>query len=332
MIGWLVAIVLVAVAAAELAVRRFERRLPLFRFWHDQLTTGKWHQLRRLRRGPRVDVVVAGSSQALMALDPQRLVAPPARCYNAALYRGVPTVMTDWLESVVLPATRPRLVVWGVSILDLNDNGLFHRDVLERYLASPARRRDPVSRAVTWFRVHSSLARRARLLRRPAALARALDRPDDRDGTGKPLDELLGPMGKGLEYVAFDTYRLSPEKEAFIRDKIVNGFSMGGEQLEALRRGIEAVRAFGSDVLLLEMPFTEEFTDMYPRREADVARSRSLLDGVARDLGVRFVTCDGEDLPPGWFADCVHLNGVGMRAWSDDVATVVVGDALGAAR
>lgn len=304
-----VAVLAVLVVAAEALARLLERRLPAYRFWHDQLTTGKWHQLRALRSEPPVDVVLAGSSQMLAALDP---TAMPFRCYNAALYRAVPTVTAEWLRDEVLPAVRPRLVVWGVSILDLNDNGLFHSGIHERYTASPARH--PGWRL--WLLVHSALARRGRTLLRPA--------PDVDPTRTKPLPALLGPMGKGMEYVAFDEYRLSDDKREFIETQIVAGFAMGGAQAAALRSGVETVRAAGADVMLVEMPCTEEFVLMYPRGWDDVAEARRLLASLASEVGVAFVPAS-DDLPQRWFADCVHLNGVGMRELSARVGDAVAG-------
>lgn len=308
----MIVVVVAAVAVALLAVaeclaRLRERALPAFRYWHDQLTTGKWHQLRALRREPPVDVVLAGSSQMLTALDP---TAMPFRCYNAALYRAVPAVMTEWLRDEVLPALRPRLVVWGISILDLNDNGLFHSGIHEKYTASVARR--PGWRR--WLLLHSALLRRGRTLLRPA--------PDVDPTRTKPLPALLGPMGKGMEYVAFDEYRLSDDKREFIETQIVEGFSMGGAQVAALRAGIALVRAAGADVVLAEMPCTEEFVAMYPHGWDDLAASRALLRRVADEAGVAFVPVP-DDAPMWWFADCVHLNGNGMRAFSSVVGSLV---------
>lgn len=299
--------VVALVAAAEGAARLVERRLPAYRFWHDQLTTGKWHQLRAMRREPPVDVVLAGSSQMLTALDP---TAMPFRCYNAALYRAVPGVTAEWLRDEVLPATRPRLVAWGVSILDLNDNGPFHRGIRERYDASPARHRGLRRTLLT----HSALVRRGRALLRPFRA------PDPT--SAKPLDQLLGPMGKGMEYTPFTEYRLSDDKREFIETQIVADFAMGGAQVSALRAGVKAVRATGAEVVLVEMPCTEEFVAMYPRASADLADARALLRSVADDLGVAFVPAP-DDLPLRWFADCVHLSGVGMREWSERVGPIL---------
>lgn len=305
MLALAVAAVLVALlGAAEAAARLRERRLPPYRFWHDQLTTGKWHQLRALRREPPVDVVLAGSSQMLMALDP---TAMPFRCYNAAFYRAVPTVMTEWLRDEVLPRLRPRLVVWGVSILDLNDNGPFHAGIHAKYTASPAR--EPGLRR--WLLTHSALYRRRR----------RGSRGDD-PTSGKPLDTLLGPMGKGLEYVHYDSYRLTDEKREFIETQIVASFAMGGRQVDALRDGARLIRATGARLLIVEVPCTEEFVAMYPNTDADLAEARRVLRGVAEELGVEFVQ-SSDDLPERWFADCVHLNGVGMREWTTLLAPVV---------
>jgi hypothetical protein len=313
----IVAVVVLAalalVALTEGVLRVAERRLPTYLLWHDQLTTGKWRQLQRLRREPPVDVLLAGSSQMLFALDPTAL---PGRAYNCAIYRGIPTVMVEWLRDEVLPATRPRLVVWGASILDLNDNGGFHRGIHERYTAGrPAR--GPALR----LRASSALVRRWRLLLDPLRLARLLRRAEPE--TDKPLSRLLGPMGKGLEYADYDTYRLSDDKAEFIRTEMVNAFSMGGAQAAALREGAALVRAAGARLVFVEMPFTREFTEMYPGRDADVAAARALLASIAAEAGVPWVPTDGDALPHDWFADCVHLNGAGMRGWTAAMAPLI---------
>jgi hypothetical protein len=302
--------------STEAALRVAESRLAPVLPWHDHLTSGKWRQLRVLRREAPVDVVLAGSSQMLTALDPTVVAPDGTRCYNAALYRGVPELMTEWLADVVLPATRPRLVVWGISILDLNDHGRFHREVCERFAASPARRLGPFALEA---RERSAIVRRASSLRHPRALLRSL-----RETPGPSEDRiegLLGAMGKGLEYVAFDTYQLSDHKAAFIRDEIVNDFAIGGRQVDALRRGAAIVQGTGARLVLLEMPSTSEFHDMYPRRSADVDDARDLLRRTADELGVPFVAT--KDVPHDWFADCVHLNGRGMAAWSEELRPLV---------
>jgi hypothetical protein len=301
--------VVAAVLLLELVARLVDLRLPQHLHWHDPLTTGKWHQLRRLRRQDPVDVVLAGSSQMLMSVDP---LAFPTRCYNAALYRGVPTVMTQWLRDVALPSSRPRLVVWGLSILDLNDAGQFHLDVTSRFDAAPARRTG-LHRLLPWLRLHVAMARRASLLVQPMRLARTLRHPDPK---AKPLSALLGPMGRGDEYAHFDTYRLSDRVRDFIDEMIVPGLTMGGAQIDALRAGADAVLRSGASLVLIEMPCGQEFLDRYPKPAENVAEARELLARTATALGVPWVPLDYSDLPLDWFADPIHLNRTGMTGFT----------------
>ena len=318
----MVGVTAVAGAAAEVALRAVDHRLQPYLPYHDHLTSGKWQQLRALARREPVDVVLAGSSQMLTAIDPEVVAPPGTSCYNAALYRGVPELMTEWLRDVVLPATRPSLVIWGVSVLDLNDNGQFHREVFDRFDASPARRRSARERMLLRARLSSALVRRAAQLRHPRAFVRVLRAGDVRPDADR-IERLLGPMGKGLEYVAYDSYQLSDHKAAFIRDQIVNEFAMGGTQLDALRRGASVVAAAGAKLVLLEMPSTSEFHEMYPRGVADVDEARHAVRRLAEELHVRFVALD-EPLPHEWFADCVHLNGIGMDSWSQRLRPLLV--------
>lgn len=318
--GWLAAVGVLVIAAAEVALRLAERGGPPYPLWHDQLTTGKWHQLRRLRRARRLDVVIAGSSQALMAFDPAVLAPSPLRCYNAALYRGVPKVMRAWLRDVVLPETRPRVLVWGVSILDLNDAGRFHTDIWEKFSANPGLSQRMNDRFRLWLLAHSAIARSWRRMLRPRSLLRAM-----RTGappSAKPLATLLGPMGKGMEYVEFDTFQLRPEKATFIEQQVVAGFTCGGEQVESLRSAVRAARGGGTRVLLVELPCTEEYTQMYERLGVDVSVAAQTFARIAEAEGASFHPVT-EMLPKDRFADCIHLNGVGMADWSRLCAPIV---------
>ena len=316
----IVAVMLLAPIAmfvvGEAAMRLVERRLPMYMHWHDRLTTGKWIQLQQLRRQAPVDVVLAGSSQMLTAADP---TAMPFRCYNAGLYRGVPTVMAEWLRDEVLPATRPRLVVWGLSILDLNDNGAFHSGILQRYRNAPAQR----SGRLVHLRRRSALLRRAPMLMHPRRARTLVRTAAAYDPTStKPLSALLGPMGKGMEYVPFTEYRLSDDKAQFIRDEIVGGFAMGGTQVDAIRRGAGAIRAAGAELMLVEVPCAEEFIRMYPNGAADAYAAKKRLQTLADELDVPFVPIS-EQLPLEWFYDAVHLNGTGMDAWTAQLSPVI---------
>jgi hypothetical protein len=316
-----VAAVALLVVAAEVLARLAERRLPTYLLWHDQLTTGKWRQLQRLRREPPLDVLLAGSSQMLMALDPTAL---PFRAYSAALYRGVPTVMLEWLRDEVLPATRPRAVVWGVSVLDLNDNGGFHQGITAKYRAGR-----PAPGLGRWARATFAVVRRWRLLLTPWRVLRlALPGEAAVGPEGKPLSRLLGPMGKGIEYADYDTYMLSDDKRAFIETEMVNAFSMGGAQVDALREGARLVTSTGARLVFVEMPFTVEFAEMYP--PGAVSAARELLASVAAEVGAPWIPTDGDALPRDWFADCVHLNGVGMARWTETVGPVLAGAVRGA--
>lgn len=156
--------------------------------------------------------------------------------------------------------------------------------------------------------------RRARSLVRTAA---AYD-----PTSAKPLAALLGPMGKGMEYVPFTEYRLSDDKAQFVRDEIVGGFAMGGIQVEALRRGAATIRAAGADLMLVEVPCTEEFVAMYPHGRADAEAANALLQSLANELDVPFVPIS-EQLPLECFYDAVHLNGTGMARWTAQLAPAI---------
>ena len=278
------------------------------RIWHDPVLQLKVAHLRqRARTGDTGGIVFAGSSQVLEGVLPS--VAAPGlgrRAYNAGLHRGFLPLTEPWLLEVVLPLARPRLVVLGVSVLDLNDNGIAQREVLERFQASPARRHDVVARVQ-----RTALGRRF--------LCRRLPRVR--------LDDLrIGPDGEGLEFADAVEYRLSDTKRRYIEDELLVDYRTGPRTVDALERIVSGVRARGADIVVVEMPVTEELDGMLPRGAADHADARTVLRDATERLGVRLLDVAADVTDHRWFADCVHHSGAGMRHVSALVAGALADD------
>jgi lysophospholipase L1-like esterase len=297
------------VGLAEAALRQRSSRLPQLRLWHDAVAQLKVAQMDdRRRRGETGGVVFAGSSQVLEGLDPRRAAPDWGRgAYNAALHRGFLPLTEPWLLQEVIPRLRPRLVVLGVGVIDLTDNGTAQHEVLQRFESSPARKRGAVAR---W----------RRLVGRSAVLRHGLARL----GPTVVLDTLrVGPDGEGREFADATEYRLSDKKRAYIEHELLAGYHTGPACQATLRRILDGIVGAGAAVVVVELPHTDELLEMLPGGAAAVEAARSQLRQVVAEAGVPFV----DDLALMddhlWFADCIHLNGAGMREASRRLAVAL---------
>ena len=301
-----------AASTVELLARSLSDRLPAPRVWHDPVAQLKVAQMEGLRReGAGAGVVFGGSSQVLEGVHPPT-VAPELgrRAYNAALHRGFLPLTERWLLDEVLPRLRPRLVVLGVGVLDLTDNGIGQYEVVDRFEGALARRRDATAR------LRRTAIERSAVLRHGLAV---------RGSTVMLRDLRVGEYGEGLEFADATEYRLSDKKRAYIEDELLADYETGPKCIETLGRIVAGIRATGAAVVVVELPHTDELLPMLPGGQPRVDRARQELRRAVSELGVRLV--DDLFAPAGreqrWFADCIHLNGAGMR-----MASEVLRDAL----
>lgn len=294
---------------AETVVRAVAHRLPEERIWHDGVTQVKHRQMRMRRAvGGTGGVVFAGSSQMLDGVHPP--TAAPAlgtRAYNAALHRGFLPLTERWLADVVLPTLEPRLVVLGLSVLDLNDNNTAQHQQLRQFQRSTARREG-------W----------RPLLRRAAHERSAVVRHFvGRDPKVLLRDERVGPDGEGTEFLRATGYRLSDRKRDYIIDELLGDYTTGAPTMDQLHRVVTAVRSAGADVVLVEMPVTDEINALLPHGVADREQASAALCEAAARQDVRLVSDLRALADRKWFADCVHFLGVGMTR-----ASALLRDAL----
>jgi hypothetical protein len=301
------------VGVAEAVVRRLSERLPEARLWHDPVAQLKVGQMEARRRAGEVrGVVFAGSSQVLEGVLPSR-VAPELgrRAYNAALHRGFLPLTERWLLDEVLPRLRPRLVVLGVGVLDLTDNGVGQYEVLERFEASAARRDDPRSRLRRLACERSALVRHGLPSRAPTVVLR---------------DLRIGPEGEGLEFADATEYRLSEKKRDYIEGELLADYDTGPKCLSALGRIVDGIRAQGAAVVVVELSHTDELLPMLPGGAARVDRARRELRRVLGELEVRLVDDLAGTKDHEWYADCIHFNGAGMQMASDVLRGALAGE------
>ena len=314
-----------AVLAGEAVLRAVAHveQEPLW--WHDLFTQRKEAQMRRLRRSGPMDVVFIGSSKMLYGLDPdvvsERL---GLRCYNASIYRGVPTVTEAWLEDRVLEILEPRVVVVGMSPTEVNDNSPLATR-LEEYRAAPVFTAGPARKALFAAADRSAIARFSRMVKQPRRLAAAVgraarDRSAWRWAMPTEIEGALGPSGQGLN-LQDRSYGHGPRMYELIRSQAGVNYDNGGIQSGAYPRIVAGNARAGARTLFAAMPAAQEFLDdMFDGGRAAWAREWEKLRALAAELDIPVVdVADGfEDHD--WYADMVHLNGAGRREFSRRLA------------
>lgn len=327
-----VVLVLLAVLAVALLVELLFRAVghvatePLW--WHDLLTQRKELQMRGLARRGRLDVCVIGASMMHYGVDPAALGRRlGVRCYNAAIYRGIPIVTEAWLHDFVLPILRPRLLVVGLSAVESNDN----TPLLSRYAEYRAARvfsRSPLRR------LQIALARRSYAVRfAPAAkmprrllgyLALALRTPSAwRWHVPLAVPGKFGDLGEATDMLD-RSFKVTPRMGELARQQVGEGYQSMGEQAAAWARLPELCRAYGTSLVFSVMPAPRSMFDtIFDGGYERYLREQAALEAMAASLGVPVVdVADGID-DEAYFADQLHCNRLGR-----DMFTARLADAL----
>ena len=321
---------LLGLAAGALAVGEATMRAvahveqePLW--WHDLFTQRKEAQMRRLRREGPMDVVFIGSSKMLYGLDPDVVSGRLGlRCYNASIYRGVPTVTEAWLQDRVLEVLEPRVVVVGMSPTEVNDNSPLTTR-LDEYRAAPVFTAGPARRVLFAAADRSALARFSRMVKQPRRLARAVVRAaQDRSSwqwtLPTEIDGALGPSGQGLN-LQDRSYGHGPRMYELIRSQAGVNYDNGGIQSGAYPRIVARNADAGARTLFAAMPAAQEFLDdMFEGGRVAWAREWEKLRALAAELDVPVVDVANGFEDHAWYADMVHLNGHGRREFSARLA------------
>lgn len=291
-------------------------------WWHDLATQRKELQMRRLGRA---DVVVIGTSMVLYGIDPDALGKRLGmRCYNASIYRGVPTVTEMWLRDFVLPMLRPRLVVIGLSAVEANDNS----PLVSRYDEYRAAKVWSKSRARLWLVRRSYAFRFAPMAKHPRHLLglvwKALRTPSAWRWT-VPLDipGKVGPLGEGTDMLD-RSYAVMPRMGMLVTGQVGEGYDNGGVQSGAWRRMPDLVRSFGAEPVFVATPAPDLlFRDFYLGGYDAYLREQTRCIELARSTGTPYVDVTGDVRDERFFADPMHANRLGR-----DTFTALLADAL----
>mgnify|MGYP006170882099 CR=1 FL=1 len=251
-------ILLVAVAGAEIALRRpaVRRLLPPRTHYYHPVIAQRLDAIDRLRAVyERVDVLFVGSSIVLTnvhALLFDQIVAQGGGLvsFNAGLPGLWPTSVHLYAEHVWLPAARPRVVVQGVRYPELA--ATTHAKNETQVWTG---RIEPAWRDSDWLtRLHSAIVARSYVLQYRGALTRRLQQfQDGWNGAVDPEEDdtyaIRGytPMGPPAARRAEDSQPDLPNDGTCEVGRCDVGFA-------ALRRTIAAVRAAGAEYVLVNVP------------------------------------------------------------------------------
>jgi hypothetical protein len=281
----------------ELALRVAEPRLPPVEPWSTSEVAAKVEQMEELKAaGDDIDIAFVGSSVVEEGLDPVAFNAVSGEiAYNAGLGAASMRSVERWTLDVVLPLTGARTIVVGVTARDLNDGGISQIEFLDRLSSSPGMLRartpgNPAEWVENWLHDHVAIFRLRPLLRDPARLLAVASGGEDVSETTEPEP---GPFGSDRTYKG-EPYDNSTRWRQAWTARQVNDFSMGGIELESLRRLLRDTTAAGVGAVVVNMPITDDFGDYLPDPARDLAEFDRLLEEVARDFDATYL--DARDL------------------------------------
>ena len=304
----------VVLLVADLAARVVGAAFPEPSIWYHDIAQAKARQLVE-RKGESLDMVFAGTSQTYYGVDVAVIDrALGTTSYNAGVPAGVPPIQERWLPRQVLRRVDTDLVVWGVSLLDLNDG----RDlsVVSAYDEAYATRKGFLADLDRGISRWSGLFRHRRQLTDPEVWRQAFKGED--------------PMAASRAVLRDDGVRVPGDRRPTERqrqrmeDRIVVDYEVGTKMLASLRSTIERVQDRGTDVVLAWLPVPERLLELLPEPGLQAAARRRMRD-FAHEVGVTLI-----DLSDGFtnddFLDYTHLGPTGAARLSLRMAAALRSD------
>lgn len=307
---------------AELTVRLAAGHLPSPQRWSAPEMQHKADQLEGWNaRNRRADVVVLGASMADDGIDPaviDRALGHGRVAYNASLVGTPLESIVLWAEHQIVPSLHPRVVVLGLSPVELNGNIPGDAASNKAFRAAPAAR---AMLGTESFWQHatrvagdvSAVVRYRTVLRRPTSLLHG--RRNGGTGLGMVNDPPLTADGLNVTehnepYNVFLGQPITPTmRRNELAGDLFRNFSVSPAKVDVLRRFIADLQAAGARLVIVDLPMTAEAVSYLPGRDADVAASAAALSTLAAAAGVPFIPAG--IWPTKYFGDPVHLNGTG---------------------
>lgn len=303
--------------AVELASRMIAPSLPVDPGkWPRIEIASKLEQIRQLANsGKKVEVLFAGSSMMAGGIDPVAFTEASGKSsYNAAFAGPSMRTITPWVLDVVEPLLQPDVVVVGLQSRELSDNGPKNQVMYEKFIKSPGYKQTKgtvASRLEGGLEELSYFLRYRRALREPSQLF-ATDEASQQALAEADVRQVIGARGMRLEE---PTHYKKPAK--LIRglyEKTLVDFAVGGPEYEALEDLATGLEEEGVELVLLNMPVTEDYWGAHADPVGDRAAYHELMEEFVAETGVTLI--DAEDGFPSSepFRDPVHLDIEGRQA------------------
>lgn len=268
-----------------------------------------------VNRDEKVDVLFVGSSMMAGGISPVDFTESSGRpSYNAAFAGPSIRTLTPWVLDVVEPLLRPQVVVIGLQTRDLNDNSRKNTIMHKGFLRSPGYKQAKgtiATRLEGGLENLSYFLRYRRALREPSRLF-AVDPKGERALAQADLRQVIGASGTRLEEPV--TYRPAP----LLIDKLARNsladFSVGGVEYEALLRLERKLEKRDVELMVLNMPVTDDYWDAHEDPLAERGVYGSYLSRFAERHDVTLVDAEGAFPSSVSFRDPIHLDIDGRAA------------------
>ena len=307
----------------ELASRMIAPSLPV--------DPGKWprieiaqklDQIRKLANaGKEVEVLFAGSSMMAGGVDPVAFTeASGLTSYNAGFAGPSMRTITPWVLDVVEPMLDPEVVVVGVQTRELSDNGPKSQVMYEKFMNSPGYKQTKgtvASQLEGDLEELSYFLRYRRALREPSRLF-ATDEAERRALAEADVRKVIGPRGIRVEESV--DYRRAGKLIRALRDNTLNDFAVGGPEYEALERLERVLEARDVQLILLNMPVTNDYWTAHEDAISNRARYHALMQDFVAETGVPLIDA-GNGFPSSVaFRDPIHLDVEARQAMAEALA------------
>ncbi len=278
--------------------------------WHDY---GAQLKVGQLDAGGPFDTAVIGTSMAQQGLVPSVLEdATGQSTYNAALNGGVPAVMEPWLLDEVMPRAAPTRVLWGLSSIDFS--ATYGDATVSAYEQALATRSGALATIDQTLSRYSRFMASRSVLRNPSALFGHTAGENERNL--QAASDELGDNGERLNFAE----RVSADRALEVQSRIAP-YALDPDDLAAIVRTVDALRADGVEVVFVELPVPPRLIGLYPDRAETHARFQVTAQALADELGVRLVALDeAETYGDDDFVDFTHLDAEAAERFTRQVA------------
>jgi hypothetical protein len=295
------------VLIAEIALRLMSSKIRL-RDWGSWEMQNKINAMDRLATTGGASVVCVGASHVQVGIDPAlmtELLGSERPAFNAAINGCGSRMVELWVRDVILPKLKPDLLIYGIGS-ELTDNSVYAATVLRRFRRSPG-----------WLRMRNEGSAARRLvysLESVSYLARYRWLLPRKRREKKKRGALVSDLGY-LQWV--DSFRefeygISDLKANIWRD-VLQDFSVGGPEMQALGRLVDLLRDAGVGVLLVQMPVRmPDWLAFHPNGRQDFDDFEQVTRAFVAEHDVPFMDMMPQ-FSPEEFADPVHLNRSGQE-------------------